>query len=137
MKKPKVNFRQDRGSWVAKAATAKDKETLGWDRIPVIRKYNNGDFNWNREEKYFEVHVTVDSSRNMKTPAWWMLAKNDEWRRLIESGAPVMLRDGAGSDSGFGETSVGAKRGIFATDEVVIRPNEIKLKLVERLAECE
>lgn len=132
-----VNFRQDRGSWVARAASDKDEKLLGWKNIPVLRKYNNSDLIWNKEAKCLEVHVNLETSSDRKNPAWWMLPKNDEWRTLLEHGAPIMLRDGTGSDNGYGNSSVGGKRGIFATAEVEIRPTKFKLKLVERLAECE
>ena len=137
MRRVKVNFRQDRGSWIARAATERDEKLLGWRNIPVLRKYDNGDFVWNSEAKCFVVHVDVDTTSDEKNPAWWMLPKNDEWRSLLERGAPVMLRDGTGADAGYGESSVGVKRGIFATDDVQISLVAFKLKLVARLAECE
>lgn len=137
MSRLKVNFRQDRGSWVARAATERDEKLLGWRNIPVLRKYDNSDFVWNKQAKCLEVHVSVATSSDEKNPAWWMLPKNDEWRKLLELGSPIMLRDGTGSDAGYGDSSVGAKKGIFATAEVSITPTDFKLKLVARLAECE
>lgn len=126
-----VNFRQLRGSWVATAATQSDAERVGHDRVPVIRDFGNGDFVWSREAVV--VRVTPETSKDEKSPIWWMLDKNAEWRSLLKAGTPTLIRKGAGGDHGFGENSVGRKVGIFVPGAVTITPEALDLRFTSRL----
>ena len=89
-----VNFQQVRGSWIATAATARDAQLLGHRRLPVIRDFGNGDFTWSRDG--VAVIVSPDTSKDEKTPIWWMLDRNAEWRSLLEAKTPTLIRKGSG-----------------------------------------
>lgn len=126
-----VNFQQIRGSWIAIAASARDAQLVGHARLPVIRDFENGDFNWTRDGVV--VRVTPETSKDEKSPSWWMLARNAEWRSLLESGTPTLIRKGTGSDDGFGENSVGRKVGLFVPAAVNIVPDLLELRFATRL----
>jgi hypothetical protein len=126
-----VNFQQIRGSWIAMAATSNDAHLVGHTRVPVIRDFANGDFTWSREG--VTVRVTPDTSKDEKSPLWWMLDKNAEWRSLLEAGIPTLIRKGTGSDAGFGENSVGRKVGLFIPASVTIAPEVLELRFTSRL----
>ena len=126
-----VNFHQIRGSWIATAATLNDARLVGYPRVPVIRDFGNGDFTWSREGLI--VRVALDTSKDEKTPLWWMLDKNAEWRALLAAQTPTLVRKGTGSDGGFGENSVGRKVGLFVPASVMISPELLELRFPSRL----
>lgn len=126
-----VNFQQIRGSWIATAATQRDARLVGHPRVPVVRDFGNGDFIWSREGLI--VRVTPDTSKDEKSPLWWMLDKNAEWLALLESQTPTLVRKGTGSDHGFGENSVGRKVGLFIPSSVMITPEVLELRFTSRL----
>lgn len=126
-----VNFQQIRGSWIATAATSRDAQLVGHKRLPVIRDFDNGDFTWSREGVF--VRVTPITSKDEKSPIWWMLDRNAEWRSLLEAGSPTLIRKGTGSDDGFGENSVGRKVGLFVPASVTITSAVLELRFASRL----
>ena len=126
-----VNFQQVRGSWIATAATARDAQLLGHRRRPVIRDFGNGDFTWSRDG--VAVIVSPDTSKDEKTPIWWMLDRNAEWRSLLEAKTPTLIRKGSGTDDGFGDNSVGRKVGLFLPASAVITPTLLELRFATRL----
>lgn len=126
-----VNFQQVRGSWIATAATSRDAQLVGHQRLPVVRDFENGDFTWSRTGVL--VRVTPDASKDEKSPIWWMLDRNAEWRSLLEAKMPTLIRKGTGTDDGFGENSVGRKVGIFIPAAVTITPMLLELRFDTRL----
>ena len=126
-----VNFQQIRGSWIATAATSRDAQLVGHKRLPVIRDFGNGDFTWSREGVF--VRVTPITSKDEKSPIWWMLDRNAEWRSLLEAGNPALIRKGTGGDDGFGENSVGRKVGLFVPASVTITSAVLELRFASRL----
>lgn len=99
--------------------------------LPVVRDFGNGDFAWSREGVV--VRVTEDTSNDKKSPIWWMLDRNAEWRSLLEAKTPTLIRKGTGADDGFGENSVGRKVGLFIPASVTITPALLELRFDARL----
>lgn len=126
-----INFQQVRGSWIAIAATDRDAKLVGHARLPVIRDFENGDFVWSRVGVV--VRVTPETSKDQKSPSWWMLDRNTEWRSLLEAATPTLIRKGTGSDNGFGDNSVGRKVGLFVPAFVAITPALLELRFETRL----
>lgn len=51
----------------------------------------------------------------------------------LEAATPTLIRKGTGSDSGFGDNSVGRKIGLFVPALVTITPALLELRFETRL----
>ena len=127
--KPVIGLTQKRGAWLAKPTDRRSAAVLGFEQIPVMRDFDDGEWTWGGKTVTYRVDMETTTDG-----CWWLKPEHEGWRDLLREGAPLWVRKAKAASVAEPTGSVGRSIGVFATSSVEIDENGMSLSLTERLA---
>lgn len=126
-----MQLKQRHGSLLAAPHGERTKRAVGAAPVPVLRDCDDGAFHW--AAKPPAVLWTPDTPPGVGP--WWMENRHAAWRAALVDGAAASVR--AYRNDGTANGSVGASKGVWRMADVIVAPDRISMRLVDRIGYTE